>query len=80
MLTDLNSGLFPIYIYGTTHVFRHVYKRTSLGLVIREYFYENGEGTSKDFDSKITYKLLIKNSQSEMENPFNIILSQTEEN
>lgn len=47
-----------------------------MGLGIWDYFYENGEGTTKDFDSKIIYKLLIKNSQREVENPFNFILSQ----
>lgn len=38
MLKDLNPWLSPIYIDGTTHVFRHVFKRMFLGLGIWDYF------------------------------------------
>lgn len=48
----------------TNNDFRHFFKRTFSALGIREYFYKNRGGTSKGVDSKITYKLLIKNLQS----------------
>lgn len=49
------------HIYGTTNVFRHFFRKTFLPLGIWDYSYKSRGVISKSVDSKIAYKLLIKN-------------------
>lgn len=56
--------LSPSHIYGTTNVFRHFFRRTFWPLGIWDCSYKSRGVISKGVDSKIAYRLLIKNLQS----------------